>query len=235
MGNNYFRFKRFTIYQDKCAMKVGTDGVLLGAWSNCSSSKNVLDIGTGTGLVALMIAQRSMSKIDAIEIEKNAVSQATINIVKSPWKDRISIEHTFFQDFYSKSLKKYDLIVSNPPYFTNSSINPDIAKTFARHNQCLKFSELIEGTSKLLSKNGKFNVIIPADQSVLFTQIAKQHKLYLSRVLNVRPTANKPVKRVIFELSHVITTPKISELIIELDQRHHYSADYIDLTKDYYL
>ena len=129
MPNDYFKFKQFTIHQDKCAMKVGTDGVLLGAWAECANAKGILDIGTGTGLIALMIAQRSNAKIDAVEIDETASKQAKENIKKSLWNDRIEILNISFQDFSKSTNEKYDLIVSNPPYFQNSLYAPDEKRT----------------------------------------------------------------------------------------------------------
>lgn len=233
MPNPYFQFKKFTVWHDKCAMKVGTDGVLLGAWANISNAKSVLDIGTGTGLVALMIAQRCSSEILAIEIDKNAVNQAIENKERSPWKERISIQHTDFKTFSCD--KRFDLIVSNPPYFSDSLLSPDTRRNAARHTNGLSYYELIEGVSGLLSSKGEFSLIIPADTLDKIKEIGTVFNLYPIRQTNVLPKPDSMPKRVLvtFSFNNIINT-ETNELVIELS-RHQYSEEYISLTKEYYL
>ncbi len=235
MANTYFKFKQFTIHQDKCAMKVGTDGVLLGAWANCSDTKNVLDIGTGTGLIALMIAQRSNAVIDAIEIDEEACLQAHENFHKSPWENRIRLIHQSFQDFVHETDKSYDLIVTNPPYFQNSLVAPDDQRTKARHNRNLELYDIIDGAEKLLSENGTLSIILPYVEGVLFIAKAAEHGLYCVRQTNVIPKPKAPVKRLLLEFKRQKKTFVDQDLIIELENRHEYSDNYKSLTRDFYL
>jgi Predicted O-methyltransferase len=233
MANQYFQFKQFTVWHDKCAMKVGTDGVLLGAWANTSNVNSVLDIGTGTGLVALMIAQRCTADIVAIEIDKSAVSQAIENMERSPWKDKISVQYTDFKTYDCD--KKFDLIVSNPPYFSNSLLSPDTKRSIARHTNELSYHELIRGASKLLSIEGEFSMIIPSDNLDGIKEIASEFNLHLIRQTNILPKPDSAPKRVLISLSfNKVASTEISELVIELS-RHQYSKEYTSLTKEYYL
>jgi len=235
MPNDYFKFKQFTIFQDKCAMKVGTDGVLLGAWANCVNSKMVLDIGTGTGLVALMIAQRSEAKIDAIEIDTQAVVQASENIASSPWSDRIQIYHQAFQDFRNTTKASYDLIVTNPPYFQNSLVAPDAKRTNARHNSELQLDEIIDGVTELLTDDGVLSIILPYIEGTLFILQASQKGLFCNRQTKVLPKPGRDPKRLLLEFMKTKKPLVEQEIIIELNTRHSYSDAYKNLTKDFYL
>ena len=236
MKKSGFQFKQFSVYQDRCAMKVGTDGVLLGAWVNVDNAKNTLDIGTGTGLIALMMAQRSVSSlITAIEIDSEAACQATENVLNSPWKDRIEVVNADLLDFNCS--KRYDVIVSNPPYFSQSLQSPDKQRTLARHNDHLTYSALIQKVATLLSENGRFSVIIPYDHKDEFIQLASQSRLYLQRIVAVKTTPTSVFRRVLLEFSFVesiVEQLKVEELLIERE-RHQYSTEYINLTKDFYL
>lgn len=236
MKKSGFQFKQFSVYQDRCAMKVGTDGVLLGAWVNVDNAKNTLDIGTGTGLIALMMAQRSVSSlITAIEIDSEAACQATENVLNSPWKDRIEVVNADLLDFNCS--KRYDVIVSNPPYFSQSLPSPNKQRTLARHNDHLTYSALIQKVATLLSENGRFSVIIPYDHKDEFIQLASQSRLYLQRIVAVKTTPTSVFRRVLLEFSFVesiVEQLKVEELLIERE-RHQYSTEYINLTKDFYL
>ncbi len=235
MPNSYFKFKQFIIHQDRCAMKVGTDGVLLGAWANCEESKNVLDIGTGTGLIALMIAQRSSAKIDAIEIDNEASEQAFENIEKSPWAERINVLNRSFQDFSESITQKYDLIVTNPPYFQNSLFAPDQKRTDARHNSNLQLEELLVGSKKLLNQDGFLSIILPYLEGNMFILKASEMDLYCVRQTKVLTKPNKEPKRLLLEFMKVKKPLVEQEMIIELNKRHEYSEAYKNLTKDFYL
>ncbi len=235
MANSYFKFKQFTIIQNKSAMKVGTDGVLLGAWANCNHAKNILDIGTGTGLIALMLAQKSQAKIDAVEINISAVEEAKLNIQNSPWQNRISVFHTSFQEFAQNSKKKYDLIVSNPPYFTQSKKAQQLARTYARHNDSLSAADLYKGVSLLLADKGELNIIIPADDFTKYIEAASIVQLYCTKILWVEPTPKTPPKRVLLAFEKFDCGCSENTIIIESNGRHQYSDDYKELTKDYYL
>lgn len=235
MPNDYFKFKQFTIHQDKCAMKVGTDGVLLGAWADCVNAQSVLDIGTGTGLIALMLVQRSKAKIDAVEIDEAASIQAKENVDKSLWSDRIEIFNKSFQDFSNTTEKKYDLIVSNPPYFQNSLYAPDEKRTDARHNSNLKLDDLVFGAFKLLSEKGRLSIILPYVEGTMFILKAAEKGLYCVRQTNVLPKPAREPKRLLLEFRKEKMPLVEQELIIELNKRHEYSEAYKNLTKDFYL
>lgn len=235
MPNTYFKFKQFTIHQEKCAMKVGTDGVLLGTWANCEDSKKVLDIGTGTGLIALMIAQRSNALIDAVEIDENACIQANENFRNSKWSNRIQLIQNNFQEFAVQTNSTYDLIVSNPPYFQNSMHTPSEQRTNARHNKELELHEIIDGAQRLLTEDGTLSIILPYIEGVMFIANAAEKGLYCVRQTNVIPKPKAPVKRLLLEFKRQKKAFVDQDLIIELDKRHEYSENYKNLTKDFYL
>lgn len=235
MANQFFRFKQFTVYHHLCAMKVGTDGVLLGAWAESGTAHRILDVGTGSGLIALMLAQRSEASIDAIDISPEACEQALYNVNASHFKDRISVLHQDIQTFQTSD--KYDLICCNPPFFSQSLKGPDASRNLARHNDSLPVESLINKSAALLNRNGKLAVIIPSDSQTFFHHTALENGLILIRRTTVKPTPASRPKRVLLEYS--LTDVKNdqcveSELIIELE-RHIYSSDYIRLTRDFYL
>src|SRR5690349_21693086 len=161
MSETTFRFRQFTIHQDKCAMKVGTDAVLLGAWVNPNGSQRILDIGTGTGIIALMIAQKSSAEIHAVDIDEGAFLQCKENFRISPWYNRLFPHHLSFQEFACAAESTYDLVVSNPPYFHHASKPPEEQRSQARHHDQLTFEDLVKGTRKILSAEGKLCVILP--------------------------------------------------------------------------
>jgi tRNA1Val (adenine37-N6)-methyltransferase len=234
MPNNYFQFKQFKVNQDRCAMKVGTDGVLLGAWVKTDGVNKILDIGTGTGLIALMLAQRSMATIDALEIDPVAAKQAAENVKNSPWNNRIHVICGSFQNF-SKENHKYDLIVCNPPFFRNSLRAPDLQRTIARHNDNLMIGELINGVKKILAPEGKFFIIWPYSDYNLVEKVSSGSGLYANKIVRILPSPGKSIKRVMVEFSFVNLYPEESILVIEKNGRHSYSEEYINLTKEYYL
>ena len=237
MANTYFQFKQFRINQEGAAMKVGTDGVLLDAWVNIDKAKSFLDIGTGTGLIAIMLAQRTNddSKIDAIEIDNSSYQQAVNNFDDCSWSDRIKAFHTSFQDFVSNTSSKYDCIVSNPPYFINSLKAKDESRTQARHADGLPFEDLIEGAKNLLNPEGKFSVILPVQEGNIFIRIARIAGFSLSKKIEVLPNPGKIAKRLLIELTLTNSKTIESQLCVENGQRHVYSPEYIELCKDFYL
>ena len=232
MPNPYFSFKQFTVYHDRCAMKVGTDGVLLGAWTDVSGARDILDIGTGTGLIALMLAQRSEAHIMAVDIDEDAVKQAKENVEKSPWPGRIEVERHDICCFNSDI--RYDVIVSNPPYFFNSLKCPDGQRNIARHTVGLDFESLIDSCGRLLSPSGRFSVIIPTDGMDEFMRIASEGGLCLSRRTWIKTKPDAAPKRVSMEFKKQPAVSVESCLVVELS-RHIYSEEYIALTKDFYL
>lgn len=215
-------------------MKVGTDGVLLGAWVNIEGAMKILDIGTGSGVIALMLAQRSEGNIDAIEIEKNAAKQASENVARSPWSSRINIFNQSFQE-YCKTGSRYDLIVSNPPYFERSMMAPDKKRSAARHNHLLSQQELMNGIKKLLLPHGKFAIILPVAEYLSFRNKALESGMYEIRNLKTKPTPEKPINRILGEFTGKADETSSSEIVIEKYGRHGYSEEYKTLTKDFYL
>ncbi len=237
MPNAYFKFKQFTIYQDRCAMKVGTDGVLLGAWAAVDNPKRILDIGTGTGLIALMLAQRSNAHIDALEIDPAAATQAEENVQRSPWTNRIRVFHCSLQQYQAETSTQYDLIISNPPFFENALKAPNAARTAARHSDSLKQQDLLQATQTLLSPPGRLTLIYPLEAANKLLNQAPDFALGCCRKLWVKPKAHLPAKRLLLELAH-ITEPLITTeqtLILEKEARHDYTPEFIALLKDFYL
>nr|WP_044655518.1 methyltransferase [Bacteroides acidifaciens] len=234
MSNPYFQFKQFTVWHDKCAMKVGTDGVLLGAWASVRNAHKILDVGTGTGLVALMLAQRSLLDADivALEIDKAAAGQAGENVARSPWKERIEVVQADFRNYQSSD--KFDVIVSNPPYFVDSLECPDQQRNAARHNDSLTYEELLEGVAGLLAEDGAFTIVIPTDVADRVKMIATAKNLYAVRQLNVITKPGGIPKRTLITFTFSNQECVVEELLTEL-ARHQYSEEYIALTREYYL
>jgi len=236
MANDSFAFKQFTIKQNKCAMKVGTDAVLLGAWVIPNGSKTILDIGTGTGIIALMLAQKSDAKILAIDIDKESTEQAKNNVSESLFNTKVDVVHSSFQEMTKTFPQKFNLIVTNPPYFIDSLKSLSDTRKYARHNDLLSFDDLIDGVKKLLHDKGKFCLILPKNEALIFRELAKQKGLYLSKLMRVRtkPTIETE-KRHLMQFEFRETEFSESTLIIESEKHFDYTDDYKNLTKDYYL
>ncbi len=238
MGNDYFSFKQFTVRHNRCAMKVGTDGVLLGAWASpAERGGKILDIGTGSGVIALMSAQRNpLSLVDAVEIDVKSALQAVENVHASPWSGRIKIHNCSFHDFYaSGAAGRYQLIISNPPYFDTSFKSGNAARCAARQTVSISHGELLAGVSALLSDIGLFSLILPADISAVFMESASLWGLYPARICNVLPTPQQQPKRTLMELSFSAAECVTDTIILEEFGRHKYSEKYMHLTKDFYL
>ena len=231
-----FKFKQFEIHQDRCAMKIGTDGVLLGAWTSIENHPGtILDIGAGTGLLALMLTQRSgADTIDALEIDEGAYEQCVDNFETSPWGDRLFCYHAGLDEFLDDIEDQYDLIVSNPPFYSEEVSSGSAARDTARQNQSLPFDELIEGVSKLLSPDGIFSTIIPFKEEVQLIDLAEQKGLYPQHITRVKGNPSSEIKRSLLQFSFNKKEVLKDELIIEME-RHQYTEDYIALTKDFYL
>ncbi len=237
--NKPFQFKEFNIQQGKTAMKVGTDGVLLGAWCTVNDYQDsILDVGSGTGLIGLMLAQRSDAMtIDAVEIDEGAYEQTVVNFEESDWGDRLYCYNASFEDFadeFAEEEETYDLIVTNPPFYTDDFETENDARNKARFTSALSFDDLIVGVSKILSQDGRFAVVIPYKEEVNFINLAKDNNLFLNRVCNVQGNPTSAIKRSLLEFSFLQTELKKERLIIEIE-RHQYTEDYINLTKDFYL
>lgn len=232
-NKDIFHFKQFSIRHQNVTMKVGTDAVLLGAWVSVEGAREILDIGTGSGVIALMLAQRtSKAHIDAVEISSQDTAQAIENVNSSPWKDKITIYHKAVQQFTPD--KQYDLIVSNPPFFINSQEPPDEDRRNTRHTTTLTHEDLLTASLRLLNPLGKLSVILPYVEGMQFISKAGQAGLYCTHQLFFKSKQDKPVERLLLTLSHTGETLKVDELIL-YDAEGTWSAAYKALTKDFYL
>ncbi len=237
MGNPYFRFKQFVVYHDRCAMKVGTDGVLLGAWCDVAKCASILDIGTGSGLIALMIAQRTAdtAHIDGIEIDENAAMQAIENVARSPWHSRISIIHDDFLDYASNTRHRYDRIISNPPYFENSLLSEEPARMKARHTDRLTYTTLLSAAVSLLTADGTISLIFPADIYEYVSKIANLCGLYAYRIMWVSGRVGILPKRIMVEWGRCnVESPLVENMAIETAPLQ-LTPEYVALTRDFYL
>lgn len=231
-----FTFKQFSVNQDRCAMKIGTDGVLLGAWTPLINNPfNALDIGAGTGILSLMLAQRSnASQIDAIEIDEDAYEQCVENFEASPWGDKLFCFHAGLDEFVDEPEDEYDLIISNPPFYTDDYKSDNASRDLARFEDALPFEELIEAAALLLSDNGIFSVIIPYKEEERFVSLCKELDLFPLKITRVKGTPTTEIKRSLLTFCRMEQTPLIDELVIEIS-RHNYTPEYIELTKEFYL
>ena len=236
MSQKPFVFKEFSVHQDQCAMKIGTDSVLLGAWSSLKNNPfSVLDIGSGTGVLSLMLAQRSHAElIDALEIDENAYEQCVDNFEQSPWSDRLFCYHASLEEFAKEIDDTYDLIISNPPFYSEDYKTKNDQRDLARFNEAIPFNHLIESVAKLLSKDGTFNVVIPFKEEFDFITLASNTNLLPNKILHIKGNPNSEIKRSLIEFSFQEKKLEVSELIIETS-RHEYTQDYIKLTKAFYL
>lgn len=236
MKSKPFQFKQFLVHQDKTAMKVGTDGVLLGAWAELKNEvTSVLDIGSGTGLIALMIAQRSNAKtIDAIELDENAYVQSVENFERSQWADRLFCYHTSLQNFAEEIDEKYDFIVSNPPFYTSTYKELPVNRAMARHTETLSYNDLLKNTSLLLHKKGSCAFIVPFVEEENFVKTAQQYQLYPYRITRVKGSVKSAIKRSMLQFSFQKKECKVNTLTIE-KERHSYTSEYKNLAKDFYL
>lgn len=237
MSNPYFQFKQFTVWHDRCAMKVGTDGTLLGAWTDLRRSKTILDVGSGSGLVALMLAQRSEALIDAIDIDADAVTQTRINCEASPFATRIRAWHEPLQQFseHPKRAGAYDLVVSNPPYFIDSLKCPDRQRNTARHTDTLPLDELFEGCRKLLAPHGHFALILPYDQREKLFETASLHTFFLWRETTVFSTPGAKPKRILADFSLEKSSSPLSDTLTIERSDHQFTDEFRALAKDFYL
>lgn len=238
MGGDSFRFKQFKICQSHSAMKVGTDGVLLGAWVELLGKEHtILDVGTGTGLIALMVAQRTVgwgATIDAVEVETAAAKEAKENAAASPWADRVKVENIDFQTFALHSTVKYDLIVSNPPYFNGTYKSQDQERTAARHSELLNSDDLLSGVTRILAFEGRFAAIFPYQTAAIFIAKAVSYGLFCNRIIEIYSKPSSGIKRVMADFSFIKGHLFTQRLTI-LGADGEYSDDLRDLTSSFYL
>jgi tRNA1Val (adenine37-N6)-methyltransferase len=219
-------------------MKVGTDGVLLGAWTSVHNCKTILDVGTGTGLIALMLAQRCSALIDAIDIEYNACTQANENVASSSFGKQVRIHHQSFDKFAQTANRlQYDLIVSNPPYFITSLQSPDNKRTIARHSESLSFMDIIEKGRSLLSPTGRITLIVPFEQGEILSDFITEKQMVIIKRVDVYPTPAGNPRRILVELSmsQSLSCSCFHDKLIVEESRHRYTAEFQNLTHDYYL
>jgi tRNA1Val (adenine37-N6)-methyltransferase len=234
MAGSSFDFKQFSVYQEKSAFKVGTDGVLLGAVADVVNKNRILDIGTGTGLMALMAAQRCEGQISAIEPDKESFAEASDNVARSKWKNRINVINTDLQTYFPDE-EKFDLIISNPPFFSNSLKNPDLRRSASRHNDSLTTEELFKGVTRLLNKDGIFQVIMPYAEGNILIAEAQKYDLYCNKILKIKPLTTSEIRRLIITFSRERMKVIEKFLTIEHGARHDFTEEYKSLTKDFYL
>ena len=237
MPNNFFRFKQFIIYQDKCAMKVCTDACLFGSMVAVtvqqSTVNSVLDIGTGTGLLSLMFAQKNIdAKIDAIEIDENAAMQAAQNFQASPWHKRLFIVQGDIREISFN--KKYDLIISNPPFYESSLQSNNAKRNIALHGNELTFLELIIAVEKYLSENGSFAVLLPFTRAEEFINLAKEKKINLAERIDVKQSVSHTFFRSILFFIRSISKPSYKTISIK-EKKNEYTKEFKELLKPYYL
>ena len=233
MRNSIFAFKEFSVNQDKCSMKLGTDSVLIGAWAQSDKAKKILDIGTGTGVIALMLAQRTKAEVDAIDIEFAAHIQAKENFAASKWGKRLNSFHCSLQEFQPN--KRYDLIISNPPYFPLPKSHNDQQGNQARFTHLLSFNDLAEHVVRLLAAKGKFYAILPIHEGAMFANEAEKRKLYLTNFVWVKTTNRKKFpKRILMEFGF-LKEENINDSMLVIQSENKYTDEYIRLTKDYFL
>ena len=230
-----FYFKHFKVEDGSSTMKVGTDAVLLGAVADVDQIRKILDIGTGCGVIALMLAQRSHARIDAIEIDEASADQAIENARNSPWHDRVNIMHISFQKFISQNPKKYDLVVSNPPFFSRSLKSYNQQRNISRHNDSLSFTELISGSRQLMSVEGSLWVVLPLTESMNFIDIALKHFLYMHFRMKITPAEGKECHRAILQLKKKPAAEPIEKSLVIKVAPNRYSEEYVDLTREFYL
>ncbi|GEO03049.1 tRNA1(Val) (adenine(37)-N6)-methyltransferase [Adhaeribacter aerolatus] len=235
MPNDYFRFKQFLVKQDKCAMKVCTDSCILGAYAPVAEAKTILDIGTGTGLLALMTAQRSEAQIQAIEIDALAAVQARENIAASPWADRISVYHQSLQEFAQHNQTLFDVIICNPPFYAASHKSPDKARNLAMHSHEFSLAELVHFSERFLSPNGCLFVLLPPAESRHLFALAENENLHLHSALQIFTATNGKHIRTVQEFSRNPATSVLSQDLFIRNPDNSYTPAFQQLLREYYL
>lgn len=229
-----FKFKQFQVTQNRAAAKVGTDAVLLGAWTLIqNNTEKILDIGAGTGVISLMLAQRAQkAQITAVEIDLDAFEESKFNFDNSPWANRLKCLKSDIKTLFFSSY--FDLIVSNPPFYTEETFAPNNKRNLARNTSSLEFSDLMEKVDSLLSPDGFFSMIVPYKEEINICELAERNNLFPHKITRVRGNENAPLKRSLIAFGREQKESTEEELIIEVE-RHIYTQEYINLTKDFYL
>ena len=232
-----FQFKQFTIHQERCTMKVGTDGVLLGAWARVEGVGKILDIGAGTGIIAIMAAQRAPeAMVDAVEIDEAAFLQSRENMAGCPWADRLQVFHLSIKDFVQSTDTSYDLILSNPPFFTGGTFSPEDGRNDVRHTIKLSHGDLLGAVRQLLSPQGRFGLILPYIEGLRFRELAENYHIYCTRMTEVRSKTGKPIERLLMEFSPQMPDQiEQTNLVIQHEGTNNWTEEYKSLTGDFYL
>ncbi|MCO6478596.1 MAG: methyltransferase [Phaeodactylibacter sp.] len=231
-----FYFKQFTIHQDRCRMKVGTDGVLLGAWADISGVSNILDIGAGSGLVAIMLAQRTeQAIIHAVEIDSASAKQAAENMRASPWKSRLKVFHTAVQDYVPFAISRYGLIVSNPPFFSGGTFSQNQDRNSVRHTIKLPHGDLLAAVRSLLAPEGRFCVILPFLEGLRFQELAQSYNLHCTRMAEVYPRQGSKLERLLMQFEKQPKAMRKSILTIHKGEIDEWTDEYVQLTGAFYL
>jgi tRNA1Val (adenine37-N6)-methyltransferase len=234
-ASSTFYFKQFKVEDGRSTMKVGTDAVLLGAVAIVEKAANILEIGTGCGVIALMLAQRSQALIDAIEIDKESAGEAAQNVNNCPWKDRIAIIHSSLQEFVKLQGKKYDLVISNPPFFSRSLKSSEKKRNISRHNDLLSFGELISSSSVVMSDAGSLWVILPSNESKDFTEKAGKSGFFVHFKLEIIPKAGKECNRYILQLKKTPVGKIVEKSLTIKHQDNTFTKEYTGLTNEFYI
>jgi len=235
MPKDRFAFKKFTVLQHKTAMKVGTDSVILGACVQKQNVSSILDIGTGSGILALMMAQKyDLAKIEAIEIDQLGFEQAKENVGNSPWSDKIEIYHMSWKEYRSYCQKKFDLIISNPPYYQSSLLPEIVSKSYSRHQVTLTIDELIQGISEILSRNGSAYIILPFEIKKDAIIMALSVGLYCNAIMNIKPFYDGAYNRIILVFEKESKKMEESELVI-YSPNSVYTDQFKELTREFYI
>ncbi len=232
---NTFKFKQFSINQENCAMKIGTDGVLLGAWFDAANASKILDIGTGTGVIAIMSAQRNqVAKVHAVEIEEKAYEQSKQNMAASAWNDRLEVFHKSIQDYCKSCSDKYDVILSNPPFFSGGTLSVSNERNDFRHTIKLPNGDLLRAAQTLLAPAGKFCVILPFMEGLRFKERAASYKLFCTRMTKVKSVAGGRTERVLLQFE-LTDKPLVEDKLTIAVKERDFTDEYVNLTKDFYL
>ena len=234
MSNPYFRFKQFTIYQDKTAMKISTDGIVLGACCDFAKAKKVLDVGTGTGLLSLMAAQKSLADITAVEINQDAYNQAIENVEKSKFVSRIKVVNGDFIKLFSDSAEHFDYIVSNPPFFRNSLKSSSQGRSIARHEDSLPFEKFVPTVARLLTSGGTFSVILPESERLYFNRLCIANGMHICGKTIVKSFENSDPLRVILHFSKSFL-PMKQEVLVIYSSQNVYTQQFKNLVNDFYI
>jgi len=229
-----FRFKQFIVEDDRSTMRIGTDAILLGAWADPGQAQSILEIGTGCGVISLMLAQKSDARIDAIDIDEESIKQASANFRQSPWSEQLHPLQVSLQDLIAKGHQKYDLVITNPPYFISSLPSPDAKKNRARHTTNLSRQELLAGMNHFLNDKGIFLIILPEEESRKFSVLAETAGLFIQKQMRVKPKAGKPFNRVLNRFGFQPCELPLPEELVIRNQDNTFTKEYIDFTDAYY-